>query len=342
VNGRHGKEPPRSGPSPDAPDDARDWFEPRAAVTEPTQVLPLVTASPPRLPPPMVVARAVIVYQERPRRPWRLWVFTVAIVALTIGVVLGQTAAFDPVYRPAAGAQVEPLPPGVPVPTGPAPSGPTPSGPVPSTLEQPWPDAAHRITRPLGSVRARRLEVAGASAVLRIRGADLGENLFDIATTDRSAVPSLTESKQGSRLELNPTTEPGTVGAELQLNTKVAWTLKLAGGSAEQTIDLRAGVVAGIEIVGGTTQLVLQLPEPKGTVGISVSGPVGELVVRTKAGTPVRLRLRGGARTATVEGTKPRKVKAGGALTPDGWSAAENRYDVVAADPVTSVSSAAF
>ncbi|MGW4945757.1 hypothetical protein ACWEOZ_29730 [Actinoplanes sp. NPDC004185] len=337
MNGRHGKEPSRSGPAPDAPDDARDWFEPRAAVTEPTQVLPLVAASPPRMPPPMVVARAVIVYQERPRRPWRLWVFTVAIVALTIGVVLGQTAAFDPVYRPAAGAQVEPLPP---APS--APSGPAPSGPVPSTLDQPWPDAAHRITAPLGSVRARRLEVAGASAVLRVRGADLGGNLFDIATTDRSAVPSLTESKQGSRLELTPTTEPGTVGAELQLNTKVAWTLKLAGGTAEQTIDLRAGIVAGIEIVGGTTQLVLQLPEPKGTVKISVSGPVGELVVRTAAGTPVRLRLRGGAKTATVAGKKPRKVKSGGALTPDGWSAARNRYDVVAADPVTSVSSAAF
>jgi hypothetical protein len=332
VNGRHGKEPPRSGPAPDAPDDARDWFEPRAAVTEPTQVLPLVTASPPRMPPPMVVARAVIVYQERPRRPWRLWVFTVAIVALTIGVVLGQTAAFDPVYRPAAGAQVEPLPPAVPLP----------SGPLPSTLEQPWPDAAHRITTPLGSVRARRLEVAGASAVLRVRGADLGDNLFDIATTDRSAVPSLTESKQGSRLELTRTAEPGTVGAELQLNTKVSWTLKLAGGSAEQTIDMRAGVVAGIEVVGGTAQLVLQLPEPKGTVLVSVSGPVGELIVRTAAGTAVRLRLRGGAKTATVEGKKPRKLKAGSALTSDGWSAAENRYDVVAADPVTSVSSAAF
>jgi hypothetical protein len=323
VNGRHGKQPPESAPGPDG-SDGRDWFEPRAAVTEPTQVLPLVSASPPRLPPPMVVARAVIVYQERPRRPWRLWVFTVALVALTVGVVLGQTAAFDPVYRPAAGAQTEVLP----------------VVPSPSTLQQPWPEAAHRVTAPLGTVRARRFEVAGPAAVLRVRGVDLGETLLDIATTDRGAIPNLTETAKSSRLALTPTGQAGTVGAEIQLSSKVAWTLKLAGGSSEQLIDMRTGGVAGIEVTGGTNQLVLQLPEPKGTVKISVGGAVGELIVRTAAGAPVRLRLRGGAKTATVAG-QPRKAKAGSTLTSPGWSAAKNRYDLVASDAVTSASWAA-
>ena len=300
----------------------------------------------------MVVARAVIVYQDRPRRPWRLWVFTVAIVALTVGVVLGQTAAFEPVYRP-AGAQTATLPsaelPPVPLPSGPVPSGAAPPGVGPSgvgpssgTLGQTWPDAAHRVTAPLGALRTRRLEVVGAATVLRVRSADLGEALFDIATTDRSAVPSVTSDEQGSRLALIRTGEAGTVGAEIQLHTKVAWTLKLTGGSAEQLIDMRAGRVARIEITGGSAQLVLQLPEPRGTVPISVAGPVGELVVRAGTGTPVRLRLRGGAKSAVVDGKAPRKVKAGTTLTPAGWSGAENRYDVVTADAVTTVSSATF
>jgi hypothetical protein len=326
VIDRVGKEPPESA-------GARDWFQPAAAVTEPTQSLPVVPA--PRMPPPMVVARAVIVYQERPRPPWKLWVFTVAIVALTLGVVLGQTAAFEPVYRP-AGAQIEAVPAGA----GPSGSGPPGAVPSPSALDQPWPDAAHRVTAPLGSVRKRRLEVVGAATVVRVHSSDLGATLLDIATTDRGAVPSLTENERGSRLELVPSGEVGTVGAEIQLHAKVSWTLKLTGGSSEQVVDMGAGGVAGIEVAGGTTRLVLQLPAAKGTVPISVAGPIGELVVRTPAGTPVRLRLRGGAKTAIVEGKAPRKVKAGAVLTPAGWSGAENRYDLTAADPVASVSSA--
>ena len=161
------------------PTDGRDWFRPSgsSAVTEPTRVLPLVPPPPVRMPPPLVVARAVIVYQDRPRRPWRLWMFSVAVVALTVGVVLGQTAAFQPVYRP-AGARIAALP--------------VEPGPSPSTPAQPWPEAEHRVTAPLGQARRHRLEVAGASAVLRVRTVELGGTLADIATLDRSAVPQLT------------------------------------------------------------------------------------------------------------------------------------------------------
>jgi len=304
-------------------ENGRGWFEPAPPVAgnEPTQVHPVVS-SPPPVRPPTVAARAVIVYQERPRRPWRLWVFTVALVALTIGVVLGQTAAFEPVYRPAAGAETVAA--------------------SPSASEQPWPDAAHRVTAPLGKVRTRTLEVVGASAALRVRSADLGETLFDIATTDRGAVPVLTDSRRGSRLELTRTGEAGTAGAEIRLNAKVAWILRLTGGSTERNIDMRAGGLRSIEVNGGTAHVVLQLPEPKGTVPLSVIGPIGELVVRTKAGTPVRLRLGGGADTAVVDGNTHREVRAGAALATAGWDTAGNRYDVVTSGAVTSVHTAAF
>ncbi|MEU7908901.1 hypothetical protein [Actinoplanes sp. NPDC049118] len=267
----------------------------------------------------------MIVYQERPRRPWRLWVFTVALVALTVGVVLGQTAAFEPVYRPAAGAETV-----------------TAASAPPSAPGEPWPDAAHRVTAPLGSVRTRLLEVVGASAVLRVRSADLGETLFDIATTDRGAVPVLTDGERGSRLELVRTGDAGTAGAEIRLNAKVAWILRLTGGSTERNIDMRAGGLRSIEVNGGTAHVVLQLGAPKGTVPLSVIGPVGELVVRTEAGTPVRLRLGDGAGTAVVDGNTHLEVKAGAALASAGWSGARNRYDVATSGAVAAVFTATF
>ena len=318
MNGRFGQESPRRGPRDGAaPGDGRGWFEPPAhpAASEPTEALPIVPSTRPS---PVVVARAVIVYQERPRRPWALWVFTVALVALTVGVVLGQTAAFEPVYRPKLDAQAAAVP--------------SPSASDPSVRTVP-----QRVTAPLGSVRKRVLEVVGASTVLRVRSGDLGESLLDVTTADAGTVPNLTESKQGMRLDLVRNGDAGTADVEIQLNAEVAWTLRLLGTSSEQDIDLRAGGVAGVEVAGGIARLVLQLPEPRGTARVSVAGPLGELSVRAEKGTPVRLRLGGGADSVVVDGKKRSKVKAGAKLTSAGWSGAANRYDVIAAGAVASV-----
>jgi hypothetical protein len=291
-------------------------------VSEPTQALPLVSVPRLRMPPPQVVARAVIVYQEQPRRPWRLWVFTAVLVALTMGVILGQTVAFEPNYRPTtANAETAVVPPVIPS----AVSGP------------PSPDAVQRLSAPLGSVKTRTLEVTGASAVLRVRSADLGDRLFDIAPLDGSAAPRVSDIKQGSRLELVPTGTPGTIGAEIQLNAKVAWKLKLSGGAAEQTVDLQAGGAAGLELAGGSARVVLALPAPKGTVPLAVKGPVGDLAITTKPANPVRLKLTAGAESAVLEGNTRRQVKAGTTLTPSNWRAAKNRYDLTSTGTVTSV-----
>src|SRR5262245_5371451 len=71
-----------------------DLVVPPPVIDEPTQKMHIIVA-----PPPKVAARAVLVYDQAPRKPWRLWAFTAVLVALTIGVVLGQAQAFQPVYR---------------------------------------------------------------------------------------------------------------------------------------------------------------------------------------------------------------------------------------------------
>jgi hypothetical protein len=301
--------------------DDRQWFE---AVHEPTQSIPTI----PRQPPPVVVARAVIVYQEKPRKPWRLWAFTAVLVALTIGVVLGQTVAFEPTYRSTANAQTSPRPADIVQSI-------TPGGATP------WPDDAHRLTAPLGAVKARTLEVVGTSAVLHVRSAELGDKLYDIATIDRSAVPRLEDTKASARVELIKTGDVGTVGAEIQLNAKVKWTLKLSGGASEQSVDMQAGGAASIALAGGTAHAVLQLPPPAGTVRLSVTGTIGELAVRRKAATPVRIKLTKGAKTATVDGKAQGEVKPGTLSSPD-YQAAKNRYEVDVAGPVSSLLAETF
>jgi hypothetical protein len=304
---------------PEVPPDVASWDEER------TQLLPIIAPSPPpapprRNPPPRsVAARAVIVYEPEPRRSWGLWVFTAVLVALTAGVVLGQTVADRPVPR------AKPTP----VSATPVETAPIPAGRV-------APVAGPPLTAPLGADRARTIEVTGTSALVRIRSTDLGDLLYTVTAMDGGPMPAVTDTARGPRLDLTRV-GAGPGRTEVQLNTKVRWTLRLTGGSADQQLDLRAGGLAGLELAGSAAHTTLDLPEPAGRVALRVTGPVADLHVRTGKATPVRLRLGEGADTATLDGKNHRDVRPGTALTSKGWRSAADRYDISASVRVGTV-----
>ncbi|MFI5896712.1 hypothetical protein ACIA5D_42100 [Actinoplanes sp. NPDC051513] len=284
-----------------------DLVVPPPVVDEPTQTLKVLPSIPQR-----VAGRAVIVYEQAPRRPWRLWVFTAVLVSLTIGVVLGQAQAFQPVSRrPSAQAAVVP-------PVAPS-STPTPVSP---------------LTAPLGKAKALVFEVTGAATVVHVASADLGGQLYSIVGIGGGAAPRVSDSARGPRLELAQT------GAEVRLSSKVAWTVRLTASATDQDVDMRAGGLAGIELGGVTARAALMLPKPKGTVKVTATKAVSELRVVTAGAVPVRLRLTAGANVAVVDGKTHRKVKPRTTLTPAGWRSAKFRYDVTTAARVGSISAA--
>jgi len=279
-----------------------DVAEGPAVVDEPTQLLAYVERRPP------VAARAVIVYERAPRRPWRLWAFTGGLVALTLGVVLGQTVA----YQPPARSDSRPTPVDVITPAT------VPAGPVVP------------VSEPLGAARSQILEVAGSATRLNIRSADLGQTLYTITALDGSAAPRMVKTSRGPRLALQPTGARGTVGATILLTTRVRWTLHLTGGVTEQEIDMRSGGLAGIALAGGTRATLL-LPRPAGTQRLTVTGPIGDLNLRTPPGTALRLRLAAGAGQVTVDGKATKTPRPGTTLTSGKFATAKNRYDITTA-----------
>lgn len=283
-------------------------------IDEPTDKF-FVLPSPP---PPRFAARAVIVYEQTQRRPWRLWAFTAVLVALTIGVVLGQAEAFQPVSR-----------------------GQTAQAAVVPSVATPFavsPTPVATVTAPLGKVRARLIEVTGVANVLRVTSANLGNDLYRVTPLDNSATPRTADTKTGTHLDLVRTGAPGTVGAEIRLNAKVAWTVRLTGTSSDREIDMRAGGLAALDVTGTTARVALQLPQPQATVRIKLSAPVSELIVRSVKTAPVRLRLGSGADLAVVGGKSHRKVKRNTTLTEPAWKTAKTRYDVATTAPVGTAS----
>jgi len=300
---------------PEVPPDVTD-----SALEEPTALLPLITPVAPPQKEPKVTARAVIVYEPEPRPRRGLWIFTAIMVALTAGVVLGQTSAYRaPATRSVSAAQ-----------TGPMPIYETP--PAPSVPPTPVPGP--QITALLGSAKTRLLEVAGASTSLRIRSADLGPLLFSIDTMDGSAMPGIVDTPRGPQLTLART---GADATEVQLNSKVRWTIRLTGEATTQHIDMRAGGLAGIELAGGSSNAMLELPRPAKAVALRVTGAVGNLQIRAGDDVPVRLRLGKGADTATLDGTQRQNAKSGTVLASPGWQSAKRRYDIKTYTRVASV-----
>jgi hypothetical protein len=256
-----------------------------------------------------VPERTVVVYEPEPRRSRGLLVFTAVMVSLTAGVILGQTVAYEDssVY---AAARTEPVSAGYRTPA-----------------ESPLPSQGTRATAPLGATHDRVLEVAGDAALLTVRSVDLGDRLFDVTTLDGSAVPRVASRNDGPRLELVQTGAPGRVGADIQLNSRVRWTLRLTGRTVEQDIDMSGGRLAGVELTGAA-RVVLRLPTPKGTIRVTLSGGTSELDVQ--AGVPVRVRLGKGADGTVTDGKTRNAVKAGTILTSTGWNDAANRYLITA------------
>jgi hypothetical protein len=93
----------------------------------------------------------------------------------------------------------------------------------------------------------------------------------------------------------------------------------------------------GADVTAGTSQLVMRLPRPRGTVTIVLAGGASQVSLSAPAGVPARLVLSGGAATATLAGQTTAGVAGGTVLTAPGWAAAADRYDIEARAGVSAI-----
>ena len=122
---------------------------------------------------------------------------------------------------------------------------------------------------------------------------------------------------------------PGSV--IMQVNSKVAWNLKLTGGAAEEVVDLRAARVTGLDVIGGGNKIELSLPHPTGTMTVNMRSGAGQFLIHAPKDVPAKVRLGIGAGTVTVDGASKTSVAANTVISPPGWDAAKDKIDVNAA-----------
>lgn len=182
------------------------------------------------------------------------------------------------------------------------------------------------------------LTVRDAASRVDLRLVNLPGLLYRISTpADSGLTPAVTGAPGRVRLALRPTGADGPDVVEILLNRAVRWDIRLPAGAGEQHLDLAAGWLGRLELGAGTGLVRLRLPPPRGPVPIIVTGGVGEMTVTTPPGTPLRLRLRGGAALVTVPWADHARAPADAVLTTPDWLSSPDRYTMNVAAEVGSI-----
>ncbi|MGF1471467.1 MAG: hypothetical protein ACFB50_06965 [Rubrobacteraceae bacterium] len=115
---------------------------------------------------------------------------------------------------------------------------------------------------------------------------------------------------------------------EVTLNPAVPWEIEVRGGAAGIEADLGGLEMSSFVLKGGTSNLDLTLPEPSGTVQISLSGGASKVVVNRPAGVEARMSLKGGAATLTFDAQSFDAVGGRVRLQSPGYDGASDRYEI--------------
>ncbi|MEJ3748740.1 MFS transporter [Actinomycetes bacterium KLBMP 9797] len=177
-----------------------------------------------------------------------------------------------------------------------------------------------------GDRQEATFELVSGVPAARIRAADLGGDLYRIATPATAAArPEVTDDDGVVRLALAG--DPAE-SVDVALSAAVRWRVRVAAGSDAQTVDLAAGRVSGVDLAGGANRIDLALPPAAGTVPVRLSGGAGQVGIRLSGDTPARVTIGSGAATVIVNGEQRTGVAGGTVFEPAGWAGARDRYAI--------------
>ncbi len=195
------------------------------------------------------------------------------------------------------------------------------------------------VSVPATGQRQVTLAVLSGAAAVTVISADIPGELVRASTPANSGIrPQLVSSGGRVQVFLDGTGQNGPSTVSIQVSSAVSWQLQFSGGASQTVLSLGHGKVSGIDFTAGSSLIQMTLPRPAGTPVITLAGGASQVSVTLPGGVLARLRLYGGASTATLAGVTHTGIAGGTVLVPPGWGSAVDRYDIMAPAGVSDVS----
>ena len=199
-------------------------------------------------------------------------------------------------------------------------------------------DRPHAVTVAREGRDRMELDVVSGATAVAIGSARLGGELLRASTpADSGVAPDLVVGDK-AQLFLDGTGLSGPAALRIVLNSQVTWQLVFTGGASDMSVDLGAGRFGGADFAAGSALITMRLPEPDGTVTVVLAGGASQVSLSIPAGVAARLRLDGGASSATIGNLSYTGIAGGTMLTMPGWASAPDRYDIDAPAGVSAIS----
>ncbi|MCY1136769.1 hypothetical protein OWR29_02080 [Actinoplanes sp. Pm04-4] len=137
-----------------------------------------------------------------------------------------------------------------------------------------------------------------------------------VSTPTGSALnPAATVDGTDVRLTTRPTGSEGDGRLDVQLDDRIAWTIRMNGGVRAATFVLTGGTVREVDLSGGADRVHLTLPGSDQPLPIRMSGGVREWSIDTEGEVPVRVQARSGAGEVSLYGKRERGIAQNTVLT---------------------------
>jgi hypothetical protein len=193
-------------------------------------------------------------------------------------------------------------------------------------------------SQPLGGLTAASLDVSYGAATIDVQAGALTDSLYqahvDYPSGENPPTISLDRETGSLQIHESSTFSPFQLFGgsrrhlRITLTDQIPWSIQIGGGAANLSLDLRHGQLSKLVISGGANRLDAQLPNPKGTVVISVSGGANNVTMVAPAHSPWRVAVSGGVSAVTINGSSSGNLGGDFQQQSPEYGSATDRFDI--------------
>ncbi len=190
----------------------------------------------------------------------------------------------------------------------------------------------------LGGLNAASLDINYGAASIDVKAGSIGDSLYQ-AHIDYPAgenPPTISLDRETGSVQIH---ESSTFSLfhlfggnrrplQVTVTDQVPWSIHLEGGAANLRLDLRHARLAKLEISGGANRLDAQLPSPKGTVLVSVTGGANNATMVAPAHAQWRVAVSGGVSAVTINGSLTGNLGGDFQQQSPEYGSATDRFDI--------------